>query len=265
MNATRRICALFLFAMCALTAPVASAQSAEAQSRAFFDQGRAFADAGKWADACPRFQAAHDLHATGGTALQSANCYEKIGNNEKAIEMYQWILDHKDREKNNERISIAEDRIRALKGAPQPPPPSSTAQPPASSTPMVPPASAPTTAPLAPTADTTSPPPPPDEGPSHAPAFAALAVGGVGFAVMGIFGGLALSEKSKMSDGCRTGPDCQPSDKGPYDDAKTFGVVSDVGLVVGGLGVATGVVLFLATGKKSSAASASARGLSIKF
>ncbi len=57
---------------------------AEQRSRSLFKQAESLANAGSWAEACPLFQAAHDLHGTGGTALRAADCYEKVAKYDRA-------------------------------------------------------------------------------------------------------------------------------------------------------------------------------------
>ena len=98
--------------------------------------------------------------------------------------------------------------------------------------------------------DDTGPPPPapvpagprgPDEG-LMTGAIASLAVGGVGLAAMGIFGGLALAEHQSLSDGCGATTSCTPEDIAPSD---TFALVADIALGIGAAGVATGIVLLV--------------------
>jgi hypothetical protein len=77
-------------------------------------------------------------------------------------------------------------------------------------------------------------------------------VGGVGLAgvvVGGIFGGLAASAKGSLKTEC-PGHVCPPGQ--PTDDlagAKSKALVSTLGVAIGGAALATGVVLFLVSGK----------------
>ena len=82
--------------------------------------------------------------------------------------------------------------------------------------------------------------------PSRIPAYVALGVGVAGLAVGGIFGGLALRKKGDLNDNCLNGV-CGSGQKSNLDDGKTFGTVSTVGFIVGGVGVVAGIVM-LATG-----------------
>ena len=123
------------------------------------------------------FQAAHDLHGTGGTALRTADCYEKVGKYNRALEMYQYIVDHRDTDKAPERVTLAEGRVAALKkqlGLDQPAAPLPAAgggdEACAGSLPPEPP----------------QPLPPP---PSKVPVYAAFGAGGVGLVVGACSGG----------------------------------------------------------------------------
>ena len=84
---------------------------------------------------------------------------------------------------------------------------------------------------------------------------ASFVVGGVGVAglvVGGIFGGLAASGKSKLKTECPSNA-CPPG-AAADDLASTKGkaTISTIGIAVGGAAVATGVVLFIVSGKSES-------------
>lgn len=70
-------------ALCAalLLSPSAGAQTAgdKAQAEALYQAGRDLMSAGKFADACPKFEASQRLDAGIGTLLYLADCYEKAG------------------------------------------------------------------------------------------------------------------------------------------------------------------------------------------
>jgi hypothetical protein len=104
--------------------------------------------------------------------------------------------------------------------------------------------------------DQKKPPPPPPESPSHVPAYIAFGVGIAGVGVGTVTGILALSKKSTLDNAC--GPSktsCPSSSQSDIDSAKTMGTISTVGFIVGGVGVAAGIVLLL-TEESSSNASA---------
>lgn len=209
----------------------AGPSDAELRSRQLFKQADGLANDGRWAEACPLFQAAHDLHGTGGTALRSADCYEKVGKFDRALTQYTYILDHRDTEKEPARVTLAEVRVAALKkqlGLDQPAPRAQKAPPP----PPLPP------------------PPPPPPPPSKVPAWIAFGVGGFGLVAGGVLGGVALAEAGDVKTLCHSDPKCAGSTSSQ--DAKSkWGVTmgtawgANVGFVVAIAGAVTGVVLLV--------------------
>ena len=189
-----------------------AASFTEIQSRSLFMQARALAAEGKWAAACPLFQQAHDLNATGGTALQLANCYERTEQLDKARVYYRFILDHRADEKVTERITIAEERLAALE--PKTPDPVPT-------------------------------PDPVDEGGAARTAgIVMVGAGGVGLAVGTIFGVLALAQAGDVKDRCVDSV-CPTDQRAEADAAMTKGWVSTVAFGVGIVAVTTGALLLL--------------------
>jgi hypothetical protein len=77
---------------------------------------------------------------------------------------------------------------------------------------------------------------------SRVPAYVAFGVGGVGVILGAITGVLSLSKVSDLRQSC-PGNQCSPAEQGSISSAQSFGTVSTVGFVLGGLGVATGTVL----------------------
>jgi hypothetical protein len=102
--------------------------------------------------------------------------------------------------------------------------------------------------------------PAPEEKRSVAP----WVVGGVGVAgliVGGVFGGLTLAAKSTVNGGCSsTTHTCSQDAHDAAGRGQTFGPVSTVGLVIGGAGVVTSIVLF-ATRKSASTATSPSVGV----
>lgn len=235
-------------------APARAQDAPEARSRDLFGQAAALSEQGRWTEACPLFQAAHDLNATGGTALRTANCYEKIGKLERALEHYEFILSRPDAQKNPERVAIAEERVRALREALGKPDP------------KAPPAPTSSTPPPGPTASASPPAtPPPDTGTGRrTAAIIALGAGGAGLAVGALFGALALSQASDVKATC-TGNQCPKAQEPNADAAITKGWVSTVGFGAGAVGVAVGIVLLATSGGAPKPVSADARGLTIHF
>ncbi|HTQ48775.1 MAG TPA: hypothetical protein VMI75_38720 [Polyangiaceae bacterium] len=79
--------------VCILTAaPASFAQQAGSNDKvaaeALFEQGRALAAQGKYAEACPRFADSERLDPSSGTLLNLANCYEKLGRTATAWATY---------------------------------------------------------------------------------------------------------------------------------------------------------------------------------
>jgi hypothetical protein len=110
---------------------------------------------------------------------------------------------------------------------------------------------------------TTSAPPPeapkPSTGGGHLPiTIAAGAVGLVGIGVGAVTGGIALGDKSTVDAHC-TGLVCDQTGKNAVDDGRTMGLISTIGFIAGGIGVAAAVVLFLTEPKKSPGAGANVR------
>lgn len=229
-DGSRRLLGSLALAL-ALTSTVgpreALANDGELRSRQLYKQGEALANDGNWKEACPLFQAAHDLHGTGGTALRAADCYEKIGKYERALELYEYIVAHRDTD-NAERVALAEGRVAALKKQlapekPAPPPPP----------PPLPPKEPP-------------PPPPPPPPPSKVPAYAAFGVGGVGLVVTAVAGGLALAQAKDIRAACdQLAPaPCTPQ-RDNKNAAEVKAWVANGGLVIAVAGAVTGAVLLL--------------------
>lgn len=232
----------------ALAAPAAWAQPqpeappgasfTETQSRSLFMRARALSAEGKWAEACPLFQQAHDLNATGGTALQLANCYERTEQLDRARRYYRFILDHRADEKIAERITIAEERLAALE--PKTPDPVPTPEPVDSG------------------------------GTARTAGIVMVGAGGVGLAVGTIFGALALAQAGDVKDHCVESI-CPTDQRAEADAATTKGWVSTVAFGVGIVAVTTGALLLLIN-RPSPAAAARRRpailgrhGLTVRF
>lgn len=78
--------------------------------------------------------------------------------------------------------------------------------------------------------------------------WVAIGAGGVGVALGGVMGGLALSKHSSIDDSglCNNGH-CPPEQQSEIDRLNSFRLVSTVGFIAGGALAATGVVLLLTT------------------
>jgi len=127
---------------------------------------------------------------------------------------------------------------------------------------------------VAPPASVPPPPiaPPAQEPGSLLPALIAAGVGVAGFSVGGIAGGLVLSRVSSIKEQC-DGNICPARLQVEADDAQTLATVSNVGLIVGGVGAAVAVTFVFwrpwaqseeNSGGPSVEAAVSPRGLSLR-
>lgn len=82
--------------------------------------------------------------------------------------------------------------------------------------------------------------PPPEEPGSLLPAMVAAGIGVTGFVVGGVAGGLVLSRVSNIKEEC-DGDVCPARLQGEADDAQTLATVSNIGLIVGGVGAAVAI------------------------
>jgi hypothetical protein len=99
------------------------------------------------------------------------------------------------------------------------------------------------------------PPPPPESGGSKVPAAIAFGVGAAGTGVGAVFGLLAFNKTTAAKDSCKDNvcPD-NPAVVKTRDQAVQYGNVSTVGFIVGGVGVATGIVLLITSSGSSEPA-----------
>ncbi|MEJ7729578.1 MAG: hypothetical protein WKG00_10205 [Polyangiaceae bacterium] len=222
----------------------------EAESRSAFDSGRQAAEANRWAEACPWFQKAHDLHGTNGTAFQLARCYDAVGRTDLARVYYAYVLEHADRDSVAERVERSRQRVGEIDAAPLA---RATPAPVRSAAALVPSAASTFTAPV---------PRPDDRSGSAKPAAAAFAIGGVGLGVGAILGILALSQASEVKGACDASGSCPPEREADADEAVAKGWGSVAALGVGMTGVVVGVVL-LATRRTPQPALSSRGGSKI--
>ncbi|HEY4102517.1 MAG TPA: tetratricopeptide repeat protein [Polyangiaceae bacterium] len=99
-------------------AQVASAQTANAGNRAaaeaLFNQGRSLVASGKYAEACPKFEASQQLDPGLGTLLNLAECYEKIGKTASAWAEYKEAIPLARASGSQVRQDLATQRAAAL-------------------------------------------------------------------------------------------------------------------------------------------------------
>ncbi|HZO15942.1 MAG TPA: hypothetical protein VFB62_21865 [Polyangiaceae bacterium] len=102
------------------------------------------------------------------------------------------------------------------------------------------------------------------EGP-NLPLIIGIAAGGVGvvgFALAGVFGGLALGKHNDLEAACGDAP-CPPGHQDEIDSGRTFQTVSNVMIVVGAVGVAAGAGLIIYSFVADDSASAEEARLTV--
>ncbi len=103
---------------------------------------------------------------------------------------------------------------------------------------------------VAPKAPEEEPPPPPEVHRSYALPITFFSIGGASLIAGAITGALMLSQESNLATTC-PGHVCPPSQYGALDGANTLATISTVTFIVGGVGVAAGIVTLL-VGKPSA-------------
>ncbi|HEY3821638.1 MAG TPA: hypothetical protein VGL81_30940 [Polyangiaceae bacterium] len=99
------------------TASTAAADPSPADrtlAQSLFEEGRKLMDAGRYEQACPRFADSQHLDPGGGTVLNLALCYEKLGALAMAYGTYNDALSFAIAEHRREREDFARQRIAAL-------------------------------------------------------------------------------------------------------------------------------------------------------
>jgi len=84
-------------------------------------------------------------------------------------------------------------------------------------------------------------------------AYVAFGVGGASLIIGGVAGGLAIAKHSQLSDACQPASNCDTSQRANIDSYHRLGTIADVGFIVGGVGVAAGVVLLVTQPKETTA------------
>jgi hypothetical protein len=83
-------------------------------AEALFREGKALADAGRHAEACPKLRESHRLDAGGGTVLALALCYEAEGRWASAWAAFNEVIAFAQRDGRADRESRAKERLAAL-------------------------------------------------------------------------------------------------------------------------------------------------------
>jgi hypothetical protein len=110
-----------LFSLFSLSLVFLSAASVRAagstdkvSAEALFDEGRKLMAAGKFADACPKFEASQELDPGVGTMLNLADCYEKTGRTASAWAEFRETVSAAHNAGSRDREEIARGRANDL-------------------------------------------------------------------------------------------------------------------------------------------------------
>ena len=85
-----------------------------AVAQALYEEGRRLVDAGQFAEACPKFKQSYDLDPGGGTLLNLADCYEKLGKTALAWSTFKEALVMAERDGRGSRAEYAREHIASL-------------------------------------------------------------------------------------------------------------------------------------------------------
>jgi hypothetical protein len=83
-------------------------------AQSLFDAGRHLMDSGQYAEACSRFEGSERLDPGGGTLLNLALCYDKLGKLAHAYRAYNDAISSAIAEHRSEREAFARQRVAAL-------------------------------------------------------------------------------------------------------------------------------------------------------
>lgn len=224
--------AMACFVLVLAAASTASAQELSAddvRARTHFEAGRSYFEEGAYDRARDEFQRAYDLSRRPQLLLNLATTHERLGDYQRAIEA---IREYLNRTPDDPSRATLERRIQNLERLER-----------ERASGVV---------------STTTEPPERTPGGAGgmdggllAGTIAGYGVAGVGLVLMGVFGGMALSEDSALREGCGATASCTPAQVA---DADTFALVSDIGLGLAIAGAAAGTIL-LVLGLTSSSSS----------
>jgi serine/threonine-protein kinase len=119
MNLRRSIVATAVVLVTATSARSTRADAApqdRAAARSLFDEGRKLAHAGRYADACPKFEESQRLDAGIGTLFNLADCYEHVDRLASAWSDFLEVADAAKRAGDAEREKVARGRADKLAG-----------------------------------------------------------------------------------------------------------------------------------------------------
>jgi hypothetical protein len=111
-------CSLLLSAaaVCGVTTPV-WAQSQSSIAEALYQEGRQLMEAGRYAEACPKFAESQKLEPGMGTLLNLATCNEKLGKSATAWTQFSEAYSILTKETDEQRAAYAKERRDSLASA----------------------------------------------------------------------------------------------------------------------------------------------------
>ena len=98
------------------TLSFAQSSGDKAAAEALFVEGRKLMEAGRYVDACPKFEASQRLDPGVGTMLNLAECYEKSGRTASAWAEFREVISAARAAESKEREALARERAAALEG-----------------------------------------------------------------------------------------------------------------------------------------------------
>jgi len=225
-------------AQLAVVSPALAQSGTDDRARELFENGARLYDEGLYDEAIQAWQAAHGLSPDKHLLLfNMANAYERLGRYQEALDYlnrYRALAPNDERETLERRMRSIERRIAEIKeratsgGGGDPLLDSGQSQMTVKST-------------SGGGGGATT-------GPN--PGGLALVVGGgVGLAVGGVFGGLALSERRAAQAMCVQSPGdallCPSEAKIHIDNDRTYSLVSDIAFIAGGVALGAGVIVWV--------------------
>lgn len=264
-------------------AATAHAETDPAGAQALFDEGQKLVAAGDYAQACPKFAASQRLEPAIGTLINLADCYEHVGKLASAWARYLDAATLAERAGQLPRAKKAREHGKALEprlcrlaivvegvGYTEVHRDDFLMEPatygvavPVDPGPHVVRATGPAVPPFEVRVDVhvegetvrvvVRPPAGTDAGPSTLPhpgrsqKIVGLVLGGVGVAALGVAAGLGLRARARWNDAqsdCE-GTVCGPRGVALADEANRAAALADIGLVVGGVALVAGVVIFV--------------------
>jgi hypothetical protein len=109
------LCAAALAACLTLFGPKdASAQDSAAAAESLFQAGRQLVSAGKFNEACPKFEESYRLNPLPGTSLNLANCYKQVGKIASAWAQFKEAAFQARKSQQPDREALANQEVAAL-------------------------------------------------------------------------------------------------------------------------------------------------------